>query len=628
MKKIILLLLVLFISFIYTASSLKVFEIEETEKLSLGIDVEDPDADKLIYTFTEPLDRKGEWQTTYGDAGEYVATIVVSDGENVVSEEVSIIVSRKEEKPVIEKFSPKEDNVEIDEGGKVKFKVTVFDLNEDELSYTWKVNDEIVSSAENMVFETSYKDSGSYTVRFSVSDDVSEVSHEWNVNVNDVDLDSFLAQIEDVTVLETETARLKLPNFRKYGLSYEISEPLQNNKWKTGYGDSGEYDVKVSVFGKDFTGEKTVKIIVQNDDRPPKFVNLKGASVKENEPVVIELEAVDKDDDAVSISVEDIPSNAKLEGNVFRWTPGYDYVQKENVFHYVLDMFRLLRKSVDINFIAQSNALRDERAVRITVKDSNRPFVLESIEDIKVNEGEEIVIDAKYNDPDGDKVSFSYSGFMNRDKKKTGFDDAGSYIVKIVASDSYHTETKFINVKVNDVNRKPEFNMLDNFEVEEGDELRIVLNADDKDNDAVSFSADGLPMGASFKDNLFLWKPDFDVVNGTAKEFNVDFAAFDGADVDSKKVKITVLDMNKAPEIVEFSDNLIAVKNKPILFEVNAVDVDSDSLTYSWDFGFFSKFEGENQHQRIFSSTGSKKVEVTVSDGVESVTKVWDVVVV
>ena len=56
--------------------------------------------------------------------------------------------------------------------------------------------------------------------------------------------------------------------------------------------------------------------------------------------------------------------------------------------------------------------------------------------------------------------------------------------------------------------------------------------------------------------------------------------------------------------------------------------MDGDELSYEWNFGFFSKFEGENQHQRIFTTIGSKKVQVTVSDGLETVSKVWNVEVV
>ena len=77
MKKIIPLFLIFFIILIHSSSSLKTFEIDETEKLSLGLKTDDPDADVLIYTFTEPLDDNGEWQTTYGDAGEYNTKITL-----------------------------------------------------------------------------------------------------------------------------------------------------------------------------------------------------------------------------------------------------------------------------------------------------------------------------------------------------------------------------------------------------------------------------------------------------------------------------------------------------------------------------------------------------------------------
>src|SRR3989338_152594 len=102
MKKIIILFLFLFISLSYSAASLRVFEIDEGQKLSLGLNVEDPDADELDYAFSRPLDENGEWQTTYGDAGEYGATITVSDGIESASENITIIVRRKEETPSID----------------------------------------------------------------------------------------------------------------------------------------------------------------------------------------------------------------------------------------------------------------------------------------------------------------------------------------------------------------------------------------------------------------------------------------------------------------------------------------------------------------------------------------------
>jgi len=198
----------------------------------------------------------------------------------------------------------------------------------------------------------------------------------------------------------------------------------------------------------------------------------------------------------------------------------------------------------------------------------------------------------------------------------------------VTATDGIYTQTKFVNVKVNDVNRAPVFDEIGNMKVDEGEEIRIVLQASDPDNDAVSFSARNLPEGAKLRDNLFIWKPDFEVVAGTQKEFTVEFIVEDDDAEDERQIKITVLNANRAPKIVSTSDNLIVFRNQETLFEVNAIDGDGDSLTYEWDFGFLDKFESENKHQRIFTKTGSKKVKVTVSDGVGSVTKVWNVEVV
>src|SRR3989338_10640941 len=91
--------LTLFFVLAYSAYSLKTFEINEKDRISLAPKADDPDADKLVYTYTGPLDDKGEWQTAYGDAGNYKAIITVSDGVNEVSEDIIITVDKKEEKP-------------------------------------------------------------------------------------------------------------------------------------------------------------------------------------------------------------------------------------------------------------------------------------------------------------------------------------------------------------------------------------------------------------------------------------------------------------------------------------------------------------------------------------------------
>ena len=96
MKKSIILILVIGILVSSLGYSIKEFIYIETELVSLAPEAEDPDEDNLIYNFSSPLNQEGEWQTTYGDAGEHIATVSVSDGENIVEEDIKIIIYKKE----------------------------------------------------------------------------------------------------------------------------------------------------------------------------------------------------------------------------------------------------------------------------------------------------------------------------------------------------------------------------------------------------------------------------------------------------------------------------------------------------------------------------------------------------
>src|SRR3989338_4153364 len=99
-KKIILLLIIfLVLPIVY---SITTFVVQETDKLSLSTDATDPDSDKLTYYYSSPLNEKGEWQTTYGDAGEYDSTITVYDGQANTTEDIKIIVNKKEVPPQID----------------------------------------------------------------------------------------------------------------------------------------------------------------------------------------------------------------------------------------------------------------------------------------------------------------------------------------------------------------------------------------------------------------------------------------------------------------------------------------------------------------------------------------------
>ena len=62
-------------------SEMPVIRVNETELVNLKLTTVDLDEDELTYEFTEPLNETGQWQTTYGDYGNYIVNVSVSDGK-------------------------------------------------------------------------------------------------------------------------------------------------------------------------------------------------------------------------------------------------------------------------------------------------------------------------------------------------------------------------------------------------------------------------------------------------------------------------------------------------------------------------------------------------------------------
>ncbi|HIJ11291.1 TPA: PKD domain-containing protein, partial [Candidatus Woesearchaeota archaeon] len=110
-----------------------------------------------------------------------------------------------------------------------------------------------------------------------------------------------------------------------------------------------------------------------------------------------------------------------------------------------------------------------------------------------------------------------------------------------------------------------------------------------------------------------------------SKQESVVWLEFIGSDGELEvvhPVKITIKNVNRAPEIVRFSpvDKPLVKIGEPVLLEVDAIDRDGDELTYEWNFGLGeSKLGGTTKVERIFVSPGLKKVTLTISDGEQEV---------
>lgn len=246
--------------------------VQETERVSLQPKGYDPDKDAVAYAFTSPLDTNGEWQTKYGDAGEYRITITASDGELTSSRDILLIVNKKEEAPTIESFSPEEKSLTADENSKIEFSVKAKDLNKDDLTYSWKLDGDKTSETTDYLYNIDYDASGSHTVKVDISDGALTSTNIWSVTVNNVNRKPVLEELSDIKVKEGETVTIapKAADPDNDALEYSISEPVGNDGvWETTYDDAGTYTITVKVTdGKDESSQD-INVTVANVNRPP-----------------------------------------------------------------------------------------------------------------------------------------------------------------------------------------------------------------------------------------------------------------------------------------------------------------------------------------------------------------------
>lgn len=256
--------------------------VQETDKVSLAPQAVDPDKNtNLVFTFTSPLDQNGEWQTNYGDSGQYTVTVTVSDGELTTSRDVLVIVSKKDEAPSIDSAKPIETGLTLDENQNVDFSIEASDLNKDSLIYTWKLDGAYVADGEQYTYQTDYDSSGTHTVKVEVSDGNLSASKIWSVSVSNVNRPPVLEKINDVNARETDKIVITAlatdadDDAIEYSISDERFEQEDNVfTLQTDYDGAGSYEVTIYASDDKDKVSQTFTVTVENADRPPVIVGI------------------------------------------------------------------------------------------------------------------------------------------------------------------------------------------------------------------------------------------------------------------------------------------------------------------------------------------------------------------
>ncbi|MBR9692495.1 hypothetical protein GOV07_01040 [Candidatus Woesearchaeota archaeon] len=289
-------------------------------------------------------------------------------------------------------------------------------------------------------WQTELGDAGEYTVTVTATDTKgASATENVYVVIEHANRAPYLKCPEKVVVKEGEIVFINCEaNDLENGVTLSFFGWMTSDGYETGYADSGEHEVLVQATDNvGLSVEQTVKVIVQNVNRPPVFPIDFPSIIAAQEGDIIPIdtsEIYDPDGDTVTVTFS---------------TPfGQDGLWRT-------DIGDGGEYSVDV--VASDGKSTTKETVLVKIGLLNTAPVLSRIPDITVFEGETIYIRPEATDREGNALSYAYSGWMTSSAYETTYEDAGVYSTKVTASDGQHSDSQVIHITVIDRNRPPAF---------------------------------------------------------------------------------------------------------------------------------------------------------------------------
>ena len=189
--------------------------VEEGTDQVFSVSCSDPEDDTLYYTWELDGEEVGSDMSFYNyspakeDLGSHTLKVTVSDGNN---NEASMAwqITVPNEYPVLSSFSP-ENPFEMTERDAQEFSVNVWEPDDQELSYTWKLDEEEVGdNADTFVYSPDSASSGEHKIEVTASDGHGgTLKHSWDVTVIDVNSGP-VAEYQEVVLAEDSTKAITL----------------------------------------------------------------------------------------------------------------------------------------------------------------------------------------------------------------------------------------------------------------------------------------------------------------------------------------------------------------------------------------------------------------------------------
>ncbi|MCD4666561.1 putative Ig domain-containing protein, partial [archaeon] len=284
--------------------------------------------------------------------------------------------------------------------------------------------------------------------------------------------------------------------------AYETSDANGNN-WNSEFGnywdDFGSNPSYPNYYEIDGPGDGIDWYPLEYDSLI--FYIIGNQEVYENETLIIQLNAYNPGDNNLTYytnASEILPSGFSFNNltGLFEWTPTYGDSGE-----------------YDVNFNVTNGDNWDEETITITVNHANRAPVLDFIDDIESYEGDSVFITTSAIDPDYDTLTYFVENENFEQINDTNFvwntnyTDSGIHEITVKVTDGELWDEQIVTLTVNNVNRAPVLDFIDDIVINETESAIITLSGSDPDNDTLTYFVDDGRFEQ--EDNVFTWDTDY-----------------------------------------------------------------------------------------------------------------------
>jgi uncharacterized repeat protein (TIGR01451 family) len=583
--------------------------INETQGLA-ALEADDLDHQALTYSLaggvlppgiTLNADGSFAGTATHEAAGDYTATIAVTDGIDTASIILTITVGDVNRAPA---FTGAATNTaqSVNEGEGLTALAATDPDGDNLLTFTLKsgaLPPGITLNADGSFTGTvSYLASSSYTAVVSVSDGTAAADTTLAVTVGNVNLPPTVTAIANQTSAETDTVSLQVeaaePDSQDMtytatglpeGLTINGTTGLISGTLTYEASAGSPYSVTVRAADPDgLYAERTFTWTVTNTNRAPAFSGAAAntaQTVAEGEGLTA-LAATDPDGESLTFAVVsgNLPEGVSLNADgTFSGAVSYQAAGSYTAQVRVTD-----------------GDLSDTTTLAITVSNTDTLPTLAAVADQSNREYDTVSLLLSGSDVDGDALTYSVTGLPDglAVNSSTGaivgtidYFTEGDYSVTVTVSDpAGHSASRTFTWTVTDRNRGPAFtgaatNTAQAIAEAEG---LVAMAAMDDDAQPLTFTVTGgsLPPGITLNsDGTFAGTASHEAApSGGTGSYSATIRVSDGLDHADTTLAVTVTNVNRAPVLPALNDR-VSGEGQAISYSVAAADADGDPLTYT-----------------------------------------------